>query len=188
MSWNDRSRRRLRRRGVATAEDPGAAVASAAVGSVPGRAAGDATGPVQEPAARTDPGTRGNSRPAAPSADRLADRAAHRMYAEVVWSTLDRLPLVAPGARTSTEAQLIALCRRLDIEPVAVKVSATRARLVLRFKPAHSIGAVVTSLKLGSQDAAMLAGRPIRWAPGFACLTLSVTEIRRRALRLRIRD
>lgn len=109
------------------------------------------------------------------------------MYAEVVWTTFDRLPLVAPGARSSVEAQLIALCRRLDVEPVAVKVTARRARLVLRFKPSHSIGVVVTSLKLGSQDAAVLAGRPIRWAPGFACLTLSVTEVRRRALRLRVR-
>ena len=117
-----------------------------------------------------------------------ADRAAHRMYAEVVWSTFDRLPLVAPGARSSIEAQLITLCRRLDVEPVAVKVSATRARLVLRFKPAHSVGAVATALKLGSQDAAVLAGRPIRWAPGFACLTLSVAEVRRRALRLRKRS
>ena len=42
------------------------------------------------------------------------------MYAEVVWTTFDRLPLVASGARTSIEAQLIALCRRLDVEPVAV--------------------------------------------------------------------
>ncbi len=118
----------------------------------------------------------------------MTDRAAHRLYAEVVWSTFDHLPLVAPGARPSIEAQLIVLCRRLDVEPVAVRVSATRARLVLRFKPAHSIGAVVTSLKLGSQDAAVLAGRPIRWGPGFACLTLSVAEVRLRSLRLRARS
>lgn len=123
----------------------------------------------------------------APILDSKADRSAHRMYAEVVWCTFDRLPLIAPGARTSIEAQLITLCRRLDVEPVAVRVSASRARLVLRFKPAHSIGAVVTSLKLGSQDAAVLAGRPVRWAPGFACLTLSVAEVRLRSLRLRAR-
>lgn len=122
-----------------------------------------------------------------PIVDSMADRSAHRMYAEVVWCTVDRLPLIAPGARTSIEAHLITLCRRLDVEPVAVRVSASRARLVLRFKPAHSIGTVVTSLKLGSQDAAVLAGRPVRWAPGFACLTLSVAEVRRRSLRLRAR-
>ncbi|MBK5096671.1 MAG: hypothetical protein JJE01_02725 [Gemmatimonadetes bacterium] len=143
--------------------------------------------PVQDPDCQVDPGTERLARPDLQSADRSSDRAAHRMYAEVVWSTFDRLPLVAPGAGTAIEAQLIALCRRLDVEPVAVKVSAARVRLVLRFKPAHSIGAVVTSLKLGSQDAAVLAGRPIRWAPGFACISLSVTEVRRRALRLRVR-
>jgi hypothetical protein len=142
---------------------------------------------VQNRACQVDSGSLSVAGPDLQSTGRSADRAAHRLYAEVVWSTFDRMPLVAPGARTATEAQLIALCRRLDIEPVAVKVSAARVRLVLRFKPAHSIGAVVTSLKLGSQDAAVLAGRPIRWAPGFACISLSVTEVRRRALRLRVR-
>jgi hypothetical protein len=147
----------------------------------------DVASPDQDQAGQVELGIRGNSRPDSPTTVLSADRAAHRMYAEVVWTTFDRLPLVAPGARTSIEAQLIALCRRLDVEPVAVKVTATRARLVLRFKPSHSIGVVVTSLKLGSQDAAVLAGRPVRWAPGFACLTLSVREVRRRALRLRVR-
>ena len=187
MSWNGRSRQRLRGIGARTAVDPGGAVASAAVGPAASLVARDAATPGQDPAGLVETGIRGDARPDSPSNVRSADRAAHRMYAEVVWTTFDRLPLVARGARTSIEAQLIALCRRLDVEPVAVKVTATRARLVLRFKPSHSIGVVVTSLKLGSQDAAVLAGRPIRWAPGFACLTLSVTEVRRRALRLRKR-
>lgn len=187
MSWNGRSRQRLRRSGARTAEDPGGAVASAAVGPASSLIPRDVTGPGQDPAGQVEPGIRGNARPDSTSTAQSAERASHRMYAEVVWTTFDRLPLVAPGARTSIEAQLIALCRRLDVEPVAVKVTATRARLVLRFKPSHSIGVVVTSLKLGSQDAAVLAGRPVRWAPGFACLTLSVREVRRRALRLRVR-
>ncbi|MCL7967633.1 MAG: transposase [marine benthic group bacterium] len=114
-----------------------------------------------------------------------AERAAHRLYAEIVWSTVDRLPLVALEIRGSIEAHLITLCRRLDIEPVAVRVTASRARLLIRFKPSHSLGAVVASLKLGSQDAAVVAGRPVRWARGFATLSLSVTEVRRRARRLK---
>jgi hypothetical protein len=112
------------------------------------------------------------------------ERSAHRLYVEVVWSTVDRLPLIASELRGSIEAQLIALCRRLDVEPVAVRVTSSRARLLLRFNPSHSLGAVVASLKLGSQDAAMLAGWPVRWARGFAALSLSVTEVRRRARRL----
>lgn len=186
MSRNERSRERLRRRGAGAAIDP-RAVATASDGPATCPDARDCVRPVQNRACQVDSGSLSVARPDLQSTGRSADRAAHRMYAEVVWSTFDRLPLVAPGARTATEAQLIVLCRRLDVEPVAVKVSAARVRLVLRFKPAHSIGAVVTSLKLGSQDAAVLAGRPIRWAPGFACISLSVTEVRRRALRLRVR-
>jgi len=187
MYWNQRSRQRSRRRVNRTGEDPGGAVAPAAVESTTRpvtRAVDEADQDSDSPA---ETGRRVLACKDLAFAGHSADRAAHRMYAEVVWSTFDRLPLVAPEARSSVEAGLIALCRRLDVEPVAVKVTATRARLVLRFKPAHSIGAVVTSLKLGSQDAAVIAGRPIRWAPGFACLSLSVTEVRRRALRLRVR-
>ncbi|MEJ2482110.1 MAG: transposase [Gemmatimonadota bacterium] len=113
-----------------------------------------------------------------------SDRAAHRLYAEVVWSTVDRIPLIAPEVRGSIEAHIIALCRRLDVEPVAVRVTASRARMLIRFKPSHSLGAVVASLKLGSQDAAVLAGRPVQWSRGFAALSRSVTEVRRRARRL----
>lgn len=188
MYWNDRSRRRSRRRVHPTGDDSGRAIAPAAVEPTtrPGTIAVDEDDQEFDRPAETGP--RDHSRENLALAGHSRDRAAHRIYAEVVWSTFDRLPLVAPEARSSVETGLIALCRRLDVEPVAVKVTATRARLVLRFKPAHSIGAVVTSLKLGSQDAAAIAGRPIRWAAGFACLSLSVTEVRRRALRLRMRD
>lgn len=187
MYWNYRCRQRSRRHDDKTRGSKDKAVAPAAIRAT--------TRPVARDMNTTD---RGSGRPVETErrdlagndtvpGDHSADRSAHRIYAEVLWSTFDRLPLVAPEARASVETGLIALCRRLDVEPVAVRVSATRARLVLRFKPAHSIGAVVTALKLGSQDAAVVAGRPIRWAPGFACLTLSVTEVRRRALRLRAR-
>jgi hypothetical protein len=112
------------------------------------------------------------------------ERSAHRLYAEIVWTTVDLLPLVSLEARAATESHIIALCRRLDVEPVAVRVTASRARLVLRFKPSHCLTAVVTAIKLGSQDAAAVAGRPIRWSRGFAAQSLSVTEVRRRARRL----
>jgi len=122
----------------------------------------------------------GNAPEAGPS-----DRSAHRLYAEVVWATVDRLSLVGPDARAPIESQIITLCRRLDVEPVAVRVTSSRVRLLLRFKPSHSLGAVVAAIKLGSQDAAVLSGRPVRWGRGFAALSLSGTEVRRRAHRLR---
>ena len=137
------------------------------------------TGPVDDPPAAVH----GNPRQAHPSC--VSERSAHRLYVEVAWTTVDRLPLAAPWARASIEGHLIALCRRLDVDPVAVHASASRVRLLLRFKPSQSIGAIVTSLKLGSQDAALLSGYPVRWASGFAALSLSVREVRRRAFRLR---
>jgi hypothetical protein len=187
MYWNYRCRQRSRRHDDRTRGSNDEAVASAAIGAATRPVARDMDATDRGSGSPVETGPRDLTGNDGAFGDHSADRSAHRIYAEVLWSTFDRLPLVAPEARASVETGLIALCRRLDVEPVAVRVSATRARLVLRFKPAHSIGAVVTALKLGSQDAAVVAGRPIRWAPGFACLTLSVTEVRRRALRLRAR-
>ena len=116
---------------------------------------------------------------------RLApERAAHRLYVQVAWSTLDGLPLVAPDAREAAEARLIALCRRLDAEPVAIRASATGVALLLRVTPSHAVGSLATALKAGSEDALAAAGRPVRWARGFAASSVGPTEVRRTARRL----
>lgn len=115
----------------------------------------------------------------------VAERAAHRLYVQIAWTTLDDLPLVAPDAREAAEARLIALCRRLDAEPVAIRASATGVALLLRVTPSHAVGALATALKAGSEDALAASGRPVRWARGFAAASVAPTEVRRRARRLR---
>jgi hypothetical protein len=104
---------------------------------------------------------------------------------QLAWNTLDRLPLIAPDARGPAEARLISLCRRLDVEPVAVRVGATGVALLARVTPSHAIGALATSLKLGSQDALAAAGRPVRWGRGYAASSVGPSEVRRRARRIR---
>ena len=71
--------------------------------------------------------------------DAVPDRGAHRLYAHVVWPTLGRVPLITTPARDALERHLIAVCRRLDAEPLCVRVLPDRAHVLLRFKPGHSV-------------------------------------------------
>lgn len=107
-----------------------------------------------------------------------AEPAVHRLYARLAWTTLGRLPLVAPGRVLRVEAQIITLCRRLDVEPVEVRAGPDRLDLLVRFKPVHPIADVAAAVKAGSADHLARAGTPIRWAPGVAVATVGPAGVR----------
>ena len=96
----------------------------------------------------------------------------------VGWATLGRLPLMPSDLRGAVEAQLITLCRRLDVEPVAVRATADRVMLLLRLKPNHTLGTLVSRLKSGSEEALTDAGRAVHWGSGFAATTIGVESLR----------
>lgn len=106
------------------------------------------------------------------------ERAAHRIYVLLAWSTLGRLPLMSADLRGQVEGQLIALCRRLDAEPVAVRAGVDRVRLLLRLTPAHALAVLVPRLKAGSRDALVAAGRGVDWASGYAATTVGSAAVR----------
>jgi REP element-mobilizing transposase RayT len=76
------------------------------------------------------------------------------------------------------EGQLIAIARRLDAEPMAVRAAPDRVRLLLRLKPGHTLASLVPRLKHGSQDALTRAGRGVHWASGFAAASVSADDVR----------
>lgn len=96
----------------------------------------------------------------------------------VGWATLGRLPLMPSDLRGAVEAHLITLCRRLDVEPLAVRATADRVMLLLRLKPNHTLATVVTCLKSGSEEALTDAGRGVHWGAGFAATTVGVKAVR----------
>lgn len=112
------------------------------------------------------------------------ERAVHRIYVGLAWSTLGGLPLMSSDLRGQVEVQLIVLARRLDVEPVAVRAGADRVRLLLRLKPTHSLSTLVPRLKQGSQDALTAAGRGVHWASGYAATTVSADAVRRAIRRI----
>lgn len=115
--------------------------------------------------------------PEAP-AERPAERAAHRIYVHIGWWTLGRLPLMPVDLQWMAEGQIIALARRLDAEPIAVRAASDRVRLLLRLKPGHTLATLVPRLKEGSQEALTRAGRGVHWASGFAVASVSTDAVR----------
>lgn len=116
--------------------------------------------------------------------DEAPGRAAHRLYCHFVWPTLGRVPLVSAATAAVVERHVIALCRRLDAEPVCVRAFSDRVHLLLRLKPGHSPGAIVSRLKSGSESALLSAGHAVRWGRGYAAATVSGSEVR--AVRRRV--
>jgi REP element-mobilizing transposase RayT len=116
--------------------------------------------------------------PLDPASGRAPERAAHNIYIHVAWWTLGRLPLMPIDLRGLVEAQLIALARRLDVEPIAVRAAPDRVRLLLRLKPGHTLATLVPRLKHGSQEALTRAGRGVHWASGFAATSVSSDAVR----------
>jgi len=106
------------------------------------------------------------------------ERAAHRLYAHVVWSTRGRDRLSSPTQRGAVESHLISLCRRLDVEPLAVVSLTDRVHLLLRFKPTQSLGSIVGRLKEGLRGLDE-AGSAVHWARGYAAVTIGSRDVRR---------
>ncbi len=112
----------------------------------------------------------------------------HRLYLHLAWTTLDALPLVGPRQALALEGQLVALCRRLDVEPLEVAAAADRVHLLVRLKPVHSIAALARRLKRGSTEAAVRRAEPVRWARGWAAATVAPGDVRRKKRALEARS
>jgi len=105
-------------------------------------------------------------------------RAAHRLYCHLVWPTLGRIPLLSRDATAVAERHIIALCRRLDCEPICVRAFSDRVHLLLRFKPGHSPAALAARLKSGTESTLQAAGHTVRWGRGYAAATVSGSDVR----------
>lgn len=115
---------------------------------------------------------------AASRRQRTREPAAHRIYLQLAWWTLGRLPLMPLDLRAQVEGQLISLSRRLGADPIAVRAGPDRVRLLLRIEPTHTALSLACRLKQGSEEEMTRAGRGVHWASGFAAATVSSDAVR----------
>lgn len=110
---------------------------------------------------------------------------AHRLYAQLAWPTLGGLPLLGDRDARALERELIALCLRLDVEPLEVRVSADRVQLLVRFAPGQALADVARRLKRASLVSLRRWRSPARWGRGFAASTVGPAQVHRMVRRLR---
>lgn len=124
-------------------------------------------------------------RPASGAGERRRRAAAHRLYAQLAWPTLSGLPLLDERRADVLERELIALCRRLDAEPLEVWVSADRVRLLVRFGPGQALADVARRLKRASGAALRRWGWAARWGRGYAVCSVGPAQVHRLVRRMR---
>jgi len=107
-----------------------------------------------------------------------------RLYVHVVWSTLASVKSIEPERRASIETHVIAGCRWLGAEPIEVCALPDRVHLLVRLAPVLSVQELVERLRDGVENHLAESGRVVRWAPGFAAVSVSVADVRRIRRRL----
>ncbi len=103
----------------------------------------------------------------------------HQLFAHLAWTTLGRLPLIDAPRANATEAQLIALCRRLDIRPVSLAAVADHVHLLIQYKPSQSVSVIAATLMRTSSQLLVEAGHPVCWGVGYAAASVSPDGVRR---------
>lgn len=102
----------------------------------------------------------------------------HNLFAHVVWTTLDRLPMIDGARVNAVEAHLIALCRRLDARPLSLAALHDHVQLLIQFSPGQSLAHLVTTLKSGSSESLVEAGHPVHWGGRYSVSTVSPEDVR----------
>lgn len=102
----------------------------------------------------------------------------HNLFVHVVWTTLDRLPMIDGARVNAVEAHLIVLCRRLDARPLSLAALHDHVQMLIQFSPGQSLADLVTTLKSGSSDSLVEAGHPVHWGGHYSVSTVSPENVR----------
>lgn len=108
----------------------------------------------------------------------------HRLYVHIAWSTLARVPAIAPERRAAIETHMLSVCRRLGVEPVEARALGDRVHLLVRLPSTISVTEVASAVREDVTARLAHAGRVVRWTPGFAAVSVSPAEVRRAKKRL----
>ena len=108
----------------------------------------------------------------------------HRLYIHLAWSTLARVPALDPTRRAAIETHVLACCRWMGAEPVEVCVLPDRVHLLVRVPATLSVRELAGRVRQDVEGFLADSGTVVRWAPGFAAVTVTPGEVRRTRKRI----
>ncbi len=114
----------------------------------------------------------------------MSNASPHRLYVHLAWSTLARVPVIEPARRAAIESHLLASCRWFGTDPIEVCALPDRVHLLVRLPAALSVHDLAARVRADVERLLAESGRVVRWAPGFAAVTVTPARVRR--LRRRI--
>ena len=103
-----------------------------------------------------------------------------RLYLHLVWSTWDRLPLITTELEARLYPAILAKCKELRCEPVAVGGIEDHLHLLTRLSPTISISELVRELKGSTSRLMNLSispGSVFKWQGGYGAFTLRSSEV-----------
>jgi len=102
------------------------------------------------------------------------------LYVHLIWATWDRLPLVTPGLKEPLLAAIIAKCRDLGAQTVAVEAMPDHVHLLARFPSTLSIAVLVKETKGASSHLATHVLAPdafFKWQGAYAAFTVAAKDV-----------
>jgi len=103
----------------------------------------------------------------------------HRLYVHLAWSTLAQVSALDPGRRAEIETHLLASCRWLGTEPIEVCALPDRVHLLVRLPAVLSVHDLASRVRDDVERLLAETGRVVRWAPGYAAISVTPGDVRR---------
>ena len=106
----------------------------------------------------------------------------HQMYAHLIWSSWDRLPLLTPERETAVYACIQAECDRLKVDVLAIGGIENHVHLLVRYDPVCSVSEIVKQVKGASSHLVTHVVSPkefFKWQGAYMSYSVSPSAVPR---------
>ena len=103
-----------------------------------------------------------------------------QLYVHLVWSTWDRLPLISDEIETVLYASIIAKCKALNCEVLAIGGIVDHIHILVRLLPSISVAELVKEIKGTSSHLLAKKVEPdgfFKWQGGYSAFTIRKNDI-----------
>jgi REP element-mobilizing transposase RayT len=105
-----------------------------------------------------------------------------QLYLHCVWATWDRLPLITPPIEQAVYAAILAKCRELKCEPLAIGGMPDHVHVLVRLHTTVAVADLVKEMKGASSHLVtheVIPGQFFKWQGAYGAFTVSKSEAAR---------